>query len=209
MAKNYPAFMNSTGLTKKILEKIKVAATPERFTQDFLATELGFSSGSARAFVPLAKRLGLIATDGTPTDLYRQFRNTNQAVSKSAMAKAIKTCYGDIYSRNEYAHSLSRQDLEGLVVEMTGLEKGNGTVTAIVGTFEAVKSFADFSTDSEPQHNNKEEPIENPPALPNGAGIEGVKLGLAYTINLVLPKTDDVAVFNAIFKSLRDNLLQK
>jgi len=34
-------------------------------------------------------------------------------------------------------------------------------------------------------------------------------LGLSYTINLVLPKTDDVAVFNAIFKALRDNLLRK
>lgn len=100
VAKNYPAFMNATGLTKNILEKIKLAATPERFTQDFLATELGFSSGSARAFIPLAKRLGLIATDGTPTDLYRQFRNTNQAVSKSAMARGIKACYSDIYSRN-------------------------------------------------------------------------------------------------------------
>jgi hypothetical protein len=36
-----------------------------------------------------------------------------------------------------------------------------------------------------------------------------IKLNLAYTINLVLPKTEDVAVFNAIFKSLRENLLSK
>jgi hypothetical protein len=36
LAKNYPPFMNATGAIGKILEKIKVAATPERFTQDFL-----------------------------------------------------------------------------------------------------------------------------------------------------------------------------
>jgi hypothetical protein len=36
-----------------------------------------------------------------------------------------------------------------------------------------------------------------------------IGLNLAYTINLVLPKSDDPAVFNAIFKSLRDNLLRK
>jgi hypothetical protein len=42
-----------------------------------------------------------------------------------------------------------------------------------------------------------------------GDPTEEVKLNLAYTINLVLPKTDDVAVFNAIFKSLRENLLKK
>lgn len=201
--------MNATGLTKKILEKIKLAATPERFTQDFLATELGFSTGSARAFIPLAKRLGLIASDGTPTDLYRQFRNTNQAVSKAAMARGIKACYSDIYSRNEFAHSLSKQDLEGLVVEMTGLEKGNSTVGAIVGTFEAIKGFAEFSAGNESLKNSKEDVVEKPPARQNNVEAEEIKLGLAYTINLVVPKTDDVAVFNAIFKSLRENLLQK
>jgi len=42
-----------------------------------------------------------------------------------------------------------------------------------------------------------------------GEGQEELQLNLAYTINLVLPKSDDVAVFNAIFRSLRDNLLRK
>lgn len=209
MAKNYPAFMNATGLTKKILEKIKVAATPERFTQDYLATELGFAGGSARAFIPLAKKLGLIGTDGTPTELYRQFRNTNAITSKAAMAKAIKTGYRDVYSRNEFAHSLSRQDLEGLVVEMTGLEKGNSTVTAIVGTFEALKTFADFRAKADEQKEPKEEQAKASTRALDAASNEGIVMGLAYTINLVLPKTDDVAVFNAIFKSLRENLLQK
>jgi Family of unknown function (DUF5343) len=60
MAKNYPAFVNATGTISKILEKIKLAATPERFTQDYLATELGFSGGGARAFIPLAKKLACI-----------------------------------------------------------------------------------------------------------------------------------------------------
>src|SRR6187549_2078813 len=105
-SKNYPPFMNATGAVSKILEKIKLAATPDRFTQDYLATELGFSGGSPRPFIPLAKKMGLIGSDGTPTELYRQFRNTNASISKAAMAKAIKNAYGEIYSRNEYAHSL-------------------------------------------------------------------------------------------------------
>lgn len=217
MAKKYPAFMNATGLTKKILDKIKVAATPERFTQDFLATELGFSGGSARAFISLAKKLGLIGSDGTPTDLYRQFRNTNAAVSRGAMAKAIRAAYSDIYARNEFAHSLNRQDLEGLIVEMTGLEKGHSTVSAIVGTFEALKGFADFKASTNAQESETRPSADDVPQSPPVASFaaartvddDGLKIGLSYTINLVLPKTDDVAVFNAIFKSLRENLLQK
>jgi hypothetical protein len=42
-----PPFMNATGLATKILDKVIQAAQPERFTQDFLATKLGFGSGSA------------------------------------------------------------------------------------------------------------------------------------------------------------------
>jgi hypothetical protein len=207
--------MNATGMVSKILDKIKVAATPDRFTQDYLATELGFSGGSAKAFIPLAKKLGLLASDGSPTDLYKQFRNTNKAISKAAMAEAIKKGYSDLYSRNEYVHSLNKSDLEGLIVEMTGSEKGNKTVQAVVGTFEALKSYADFKVSTSDIVHENTQPDDDEHSSDKVAGNGSVNLGedfglnLSYTINLVLPKTDDVAVFNAIFKSLRENLLKK
>ena len=65
---DYPPFMNAYGNVSKILNKIKEAKTPDRFSQDFLATVLGFSGGGARPFIPLAKRLGLLASDGAPTE---------------------------------------------------------------------------------------------------------------------------------------------
>jgi hypothetical protein len=34
------------------------------------------------------------------------------------------------------------------------------------------------------------------------------KIGLSYTINLNLPATSDVAVFDAIFRSLKEHLLK-
>lgn len=215
MATSYPPYMNATGLVSKILDKIKVAATPDRFTQDYLATELGFSGGSARAFLSLAKKIGLLASDGAPTDLYKQFRNTNAAISKAAMAEAMKKGYADLYTRNEYTHSLSKSDLEGLIMEMTGSEKGNKTVQAVVGTFEVLKSYANFnvSTSDIVHEKNDQESVaeEIPVSVINQASGSNDEIGLnlSYTINLVLPKTDDVAVFNAIFKSLRENLLKK
>lgn len=215
MAKSYPPYMNATGLISKILDKIKVAATPDRFTQDYLSTELGFSGGSARAFISFAKKIGFLSGDGSPTDLYKQFRNTNSSIAKAAMAEAIKKGYADIYSRNEYAHSLSKSDLEGLIMEMTGSEKGNKTVQAVVGSFEALKAFADFEVSTADIVHEKADSADtevnipvNPTSISNGDDGE-IGLNLSYTINLVLPKTDDVAVFNAIFKSLRENLLKK
>ena len=203
---DYPPFMNAYGSLSPILEKIKSAKTPERLTYDFLGTTLGFKSSSARAFIPLAKRLGLLNSDGTPTDLYKAFRNTNQ--SQAAMATAIKKGFSQFYERNESAHTLSKTAIDGLIVEITGLQKSSPTVRAILGTFESLKTFADFSKVAGVASEEKE---KAGPEEGEGGGEDKreVGLNLSYTINLVLPKSDDVAVFNAIFKSLRDNLLKK
>ncbi len=212
MAAEYPPFMNGYGTTGKILAKIKEAQTPDRFTQDFLSTKLGFPGGTAKPFIPLAKRLGFLESDGKPSDLYKAFRN--HAHSKAAMASAIRKGYAQLYERNEYVHDLDKKKLEGLVVEITGLEAGHATTRAIVGTFETLKSFADFNKPEIHKLEAAEARVANGASVATKVDLPiedsgEIKLNLAYTINLVLPKTDDVAVFNAIFKSLRENLLNK
>lgn len=42
---------------------------------------------------------------------------------------------------------------------------------------------------------------------PTGSGGPPVDFRVGYTINLNLPETTNVEVFNAIFRSLRENLL--
>ena len=204
MAK-YPPFMNAIGSIPKILDKIQQAQTPDRFTQDFLSTSLGFKSGSAKSFIGLAKRLGLLATDGTPTEIYKRFRNPKE--SKAAMAEAMKKGYPELYLRNEYAHDLDKSGLEGAITEATGLEKGHQTARAIKGTFEALKQYADFKAKPGKLPERKTIPPGESSLLP--PTDSEVEMNLAYNINLILPETDDISVFNAIFKSLRDNLLKK
>jgi hypothetical protein len=130
------------GSIKKILDKIRDAKTPDRFTTDFLDTKLGFRGGNSRQFIPLAKKLGLLNSDGTPTALYKAFRNPT--TSKAAIAEAMKVGYREVFDRNEYGGSLSKDDLKGLVVEITGLEAKDQLVALICRTFEMLKSFADF-----------------------------------------------------------------
>lgn len=202
----YPIYMNAYGLVPKILSKIKQATTPDRFTQDFLATKLGFPGGSAKAFIPAAKRLGLLASDGTPTDLYKRFRNPRE--SGAAMAEAMRRGYAEVFARNEFANSLSREGLEGLITELTGLEKGHKTVKGICSTFLALAEFADFEG-RVPVTEEAREELAEPHDQPLFAPGAEPPLSLAYQINLVLPRTDDIAVFNAIFKSLRENLLRR
>ena len=204
---DYPPFMNAYGNITKILAKVKEAQTPDRFTQDFLGTKLGFSGGGATPFIPFAKRLGLLAPDGTPTELYKRFRNPPQ--SEAAMAQAIKKGYSTLYERNEFAHDLDKKGLTGLVMEATGLAKDHGTLKAIVNSFEALKKLADFD---KPSATAVEIPTEKTAESGDGSGSlkeAEVGLNLSYTIYLNLPKTNDIAVFNAIFKSLKENFFKR
>jgi hypothetical protein len=206
-------------IIKKVLDKVRDAKTPDRFTIDFLQTKLGCRGGNYRQFIPLAKKLGLLNSDGTPTGLYKSFRNPS--TTKASVAEGIRTGYRELFDRNEYAGSLSKEELKGLVVEATGLDTKDAVVALICRTFEALRALADFdqklsrarSTESnEDSRGEVEIPRVGAAGASGGSGMEavpGLDLRLSYTINLVLPKTDDPAVFDAIFRTLRDQLLRK
>ena len=207
MATQLPYIVQPGAITR-IITKLIAAKTPERFTQDFLATKLGFKGGNYNQFIPLAKKLGLLNSDGTTTDLYKKLRNPQTL--KASMAAAMRIGYRDLFERNEYAGSLKKEDFKGLVVEITGLEATSRIVQLICQTFETLKAFADFdatlqgSSEPTPEEKSRDGAGDQTDAT---KGHHDLKLGLSYSINLVLPKTDDPAVFNAIFKALRDNLL--
>jgi hypothetical protein len=207
MTTNNVPYMSAPGSMVKILEKIKEAGTPENFNADFLSTKLGFKGGNYRTFISWAKKANLLNGDGTPTQLYKKFRNPT--TSKSSLAQALKIAYSELYSRNEYCHDLDKKGFKGLVMEATGEAHDSVMVDRIVSTFFNAKSLADF--DSEQGSNNNEEEVKEEKTKPEIIVGEQKKinLGLNYTINLVLPKTDDPSVYNAIFKSLRENLLKE
>ena len=133
MATKLP-YVAQPGSMVKIFEKIRSAKTPDRFTHDFLATKLGFKGGNYRQFIPLAKKLGLLASDGSPTNLYKKYRNADS--SKAAMAQALRAGYREAFERNEYANKLDRAKFQGLVVEITGLASDSRVVQLTRQTFE-------------------------------------------------------------------------
>jgi hypothetical protein len=104
------------------------------------------------------------------------------------------------------------RNLRNLAVEITGLAADNQTVSAIVGTFQNLKSYANFDQPSA-SGNGKVTVLEKSdpatPTPPPAATVNNASgLNLSYTINLNLPETTDVEVFNAIFRSLKENLLK-
>jgi hypothetical protein len=203
--KTLPYVVAHSNITKA-LNKIKTASTPPRFTQDFLATKLDMKGGSAKPVIPYLKRTGFLGSDGVPTELYKRFRN--QAQAGAAAAQALKIGYPALYEANEYIQNAADAEMQGIVVQITGLEAKSRVVKSVVASFRALQAFADFS--SEPEESIDTATVDdteisggdhNASQLPGG-------INLGYTINLHLPPTSDVAVFNAIFKSLREHLLR-
>jgi hypothetical protein len=202
-------YVNSYGAITKALERIQTASTPDRFTQDFLSTKLNLKGGSPKPVIPFLKRTGFLNGDGTPTELYKEFRNA--AFRFKAAAKAIRKGYSSLYEINEYVHDLGDKDLEGIIVQATGLDSKSKAVKAILGSFKALRSFAKFDDDvsrvSEPSE-LKEVEQKTEPDKPQEFPKQPIGLNLGYVINLNLPATSDIAVFDAIFKSLRKHILE-
>jgi hypothetical protein len=206
---DYPPYMNAYGSIGKVLDKMIEARRPERFTQDYLETVLALPGSSLRPAISLLKRIGFLNSDGTPTELYSKFKTDGGR--KGAMAAGLKIGYPEIFKRNEYANKLDKSKLTDIIVEMTGLEKNHGTVRNIVGTFGALNAYADFdqvARESDNSQKLKDDAIETPtPPLP-AVRPERVGMNLSYTINLNLPETTNIEVFNSIFRALKANMLQ-
>jgi hypothetical protein len=210
MPHNLP-YLTSQKRLKTLLEKIREASTPEKFNEEFLNEKLDMKGGSARSLPPFLKRIGFVAPDGTPTDWYKEFRNP--ALSGQVCFRALKKAYKDIFEINENAHKKGDADLKGIVAQVTGLDHDNKVITYIVATFKTLKSYSTFEEPVSPvvvEHEKSDVPDDPqvPPFVPpSGNGQIGLNIG--YNINLNLPATSDIAVFDAIFKSLKENLLKE
>jgi len=179
---------------------------PPKFTQDYLSTSLGLTSSSDRAYPNLLKRLGFIDGSGVPTEIYKEYRDNTK--SKTVMAQQVRKAYAELFKVNEYAYKLSKTDLTAKVKLVTGLAETDSTLPVIVATFVALRELSDFEgSTSTPLP--KEDTHKLPEVTEVGLGEGKLKLGMSYTIVLNLPATSDIAVFNAIFKSLKDTILKE
>lgn len=200
-------YVTSPGNIDRALNQIKQATVPERVSQDFVKTILKIPGGSGTQITTFLKKIGFTSQDGTPSELYKKFRNPAQ--SGAAVATAIRTAYAPLYIRNEFMHELSDDDLLGLVTEVTGQAHDSNPVKLIYTCIKNLKGFADFNAVSEsmPEKPAQDVSTKHLGNQTNEPIAQSFGLNLGYTINLNLPATSDPEVFNAIFKSLKEHLL--
>jgi len=197
---DYP-YMMSNNKIAPIIAKIQQAARPAKFTQEVLKN-LGFSSTNDRAFIPLFKKLGFFMEDGTPSSLYDQLKDPT--TSRVILGVQIKTLYADLYAIDTEIHQAPEAEIKGAISRVTG--KDADGVTRIFNTFKALCNNATFDIVQAPVVVEAKEEVSSAPATTMPITVPRAN-EFHYNIQIHLPATNDISVYNAIFKSLKDNLL--
>lgn len=152
------------------------------------------------------KKTGLLSNDGTPTERYAQFQ-TDSRRSEAAL-EALKSGWPEVFRKNRYAHRLDKSAVDDVFKEITGIQKTDPTFKAIVSTFNIFKEYAKSAAEASGGTDLPEAPQSRPVAEANASGQGGDRpLNLSTQINIVLPETTDITVYNAIFKSIQEHLL--
>ena len=202
-------YVTTVGTLTKMLEKVKKASVPDTFSQEFVEKTLLMKGGTAKATMPFLKKMGLVAQDGSPTDLYRQFRN--EARSGAVIATCMRDLYSELFAIDENVYKASDEELKGLIVEVTGSAKTAQVTKMTFSTFRALNKLAEFAEIAELEEIGPDPAVSDQPTVlhvEQKTSNSGEALNLSYTINLNLPSTSGPEVFNAIFNALKKHLLR-
>lgn len=197
-------YVNNYGKLPELFEAIINAPEPSKFTHEVLQKILGRQSPSDRPMISFLKRLGFLDEGNIPTKYYKDYRDKTK--SKNVMGSCIKNAYAAVYATHENLHELPKDQVSEKFKIVTGLGSDNKVLGSIIGSFLALIELADFKT----QHGEEKPTVEPDEEVHDEEGKPEFlkKMGFSYTINLNLPATTDPRVYNAIFKSLKENLFK-
>lgn len=216
-------YMASTKNVSQILGKMVDGVAPPKFTVEHLKA-IGNTSSNDRGIIPILKDLGFLSADGTPTKRYHAYRDKSR--SKAVMAEALRDAYTDVFQIREIPTKADRPAIEGLFKSKHN--SSERVAKEQTSTFLAFLDHADLAAvpatlgqqlGDAGEGENSDNDNGSGDGVNDGTGGDTRKTDdqvprrgrlsteLHYTIQVHLPATKDLEVYNAIFKSLKDNLL--
>jgi hypothetical protein len=200
-------YTQETKTLSEFFGKLRDAQAPDKFTLQMIK-DFGYKSNNHRAFLPILKAIGFLTADGSPTPRYHNYRN--HSLSKTVMGEALKETYSDIFLIKEKPSAADKALIEG---KFKSYHNVSDTVAGLMSkTFYALLDLADL--DSTTEAPKKQSTVETTAINEDENQISTIKnkshsaVGLHYNIQIHLPATKDVEVYNAIFKSLKDHLIE-
>lgn len=197
------------GQIPEFFAKLQEGQAPSSFSQQHLK-DIGFQSSNHRALIPLLKAIGFLSANGAPTDRYHAYRDKSQA--RQVMGAAVKDAYSDLFVIK--AHPTDKD--EALIAGKFKSVHNVSDVTAerMARTFFALLKLADIdhasaSLSKQADTVSAAAPVvaSAPQASDKNVSAHVSSTGLHYNIQIHLPATKDVEVYNAIFKSLKEHLV--
>lgn len=159
--------------------------------------------------VAVMKELGFLTDSGVPTEHYDRLRDPNDW--KYVLGERVKALYADLFAIDAAVQNAPEAEIKGAISRVTG--KDDETVKRYYATFKTLASLSKL--EPRPVKQAKEEShaseTEAParrvsPDLPETEADRKRSVAYHYNIQIHLPVTTDISVYNAIFKSLRENL---
>jgi len=203
MATDLP-YMTAVGNVPAILDKIRGAGTPPKLTIEFLKSTLGFSASQDRAFPRILKQLRFLNADGTPLPRYNEFKSAT--TGGKALAQGLREGWAPVFLADQAAHTRSTSELKETFKTVTG--QGEAVAAKLASTFKVLATKADWSESSPTEIQTEESPQEDGNVGDQGQSSDlKSALNLHHDVHVHLPPTSDVAVYRAIFRALREELL--
>jgi hypothetical protein len=203
------AYIISNNKIEPIFTRVRSAAKPERFNRDTLNT-WGFTASNDRAMASVMKMLGFINDAGAPTEYYDRLRDPHDW--RYVLAERIRAAYSDLFAIDSSMNTAAEGEVRGAISRITG--KDEETVGRYYSTFKTLVALGKF----EPKPGRTPEASKPPPVEDTVTSSAKAKIEppeepshrrrseFHYNIQIHLPVTTDISVYNAIFKSLKENL---
>jgi hypothetical protein len=207
------SYLITTKNLQSVINSVVSAKAPERFNNKFLES-LEFKSTNDRLYVGLFKSLGLIDESGMPLQRYYQF--IDQSETNRVLAQGILEAYEDLFNLRKDAQNLTAAEVKNKLKTITQGQKSDAVLDNMTRTFKALCDIADWTTIKEDKtvnqnsHEKAEDIFQN--AVKKVPDVEEQKqtassFQLKYDIHIHLPETTNMAVYDAIFKSLKNHLV--
>ena len=201
------AYILAYGQIADFFKKISEGQAPPQFTFQYLK-DLGFASSNHRAFMKLLKELNFLSAEGVPTSRYHEYRNAAQ--SRRIMAEALHEAYGDLFTIKAKPTDADKAQIKGKFKSTHNVS--DELAKRMMHTFYALLELSDLEALDKPKPMpeaekpiKEEKPEGKPETKPEPKFV--APPGLRYNIQIHLPATKDIEVFNAIFKALKEHLL--
>jgi hypothetical protein len=202
-------YLNSVKNLPAIMKKIVEGTAPEKFSMEHLK-KIGFKSSNDQAVIGLLKDIGFLSESGVPTQIYHEYRNP--ARSRQVLGEVLKIAYSDIFHLTENPSNNDKQSISGLFKSTHNVS--DQVAGFMANTFLTLLDLADINSKTiiKKEKSTTHQVKENENTI-SEVPISEVKIpiipNLRYNIEIHLPATKDIEVYNSIFKSLREHLLNE